>query len=176
MVFVLWFFFRIWEDEVYVPTRYSDPEMEPFYDETGALSGSYIGEQQRRRTEREGLSLYGFINYILWLKSNWLWMWTFSLSVFSLVKWATLLLKTWTLQRFVRCKQIPLFLFHALLFASPLFLCLKYLSSLCRAEEHFLVIYLCWKSSRIWTGTQRSRLWMCGLCTSVMTVLWSSTG
>lgn len=45
-----------------------------------------------------------------------------------------------------------------------------------RAEEHFLVTYQCWKSIRIWTGTPRCRPLMCGLFTSVMMELWSSTG
>lgn len=58
----IWFF-RIREDEVYVTTGCSDPEMEPFYDEAGAFSGGYIGEQQRRRAEGKGLC--GFINYTL---------------------------------------------------------------------------------------------------------------
>lgn len=37
-----------------------------------------------------------------------------------------------------------------------------------RAEEPFLVTYPCWKSIRIWTGTLRCRLLMCGLFISVM--------
>lgn len=45
------------------------------------------------------------------------------------------------------------FSFNSLLLDSFIFF-----MSLCRAEEHFLVIFLCWRSSRIWTGTQRSLL------------------
>lgn len=30
-----------------------------------------------------------------------------------------------------------------------------HLSALYRVEEHFLVIFLCWRSTRIWTGTLR---------------------
>lgn len=55
--FVFWLF-RIREDEVHVTTGCSDPEMEPFYDEAGAFSGGYTGEQQRRRTEGKGLSVW----------------------------------------------------------------------------------------------------------------------
>lgn len=49
--------FRTGEDEVHVAAGCSYPEMEPRYHEAGALPGSYSGEQQRRRTKGEGVSV-----------------------------------------------------------------------------------------------------------------------
>lgn len=49
-------FLRTREDEVHVTAGRSDPEMEPRYNEAGAVPGSYSGEQQRRRTQGKGMS------------------------------------------------------------------------------------------------------------------------
>lgn len=151
----LFYFIRIWEDEVHVTTRCSDTEMEPLYHEAGAFRGGHTGEQQRRWAQGEGLCLF----YVLLLKT----IFFFSdsdcsfFSAFSSVKWVTFPLKTWTLQRLVRCSNIFLFMVCCFILSS-FFSLTQYSFYLCRAEEHFLVIFLCWRSSRIWTGTQRSLL------------------
>lgn len=62
--------FRTGEDEVHVAAGCSYPEMEPHYHEAGALPGSYSGEQQRRRTKGEGVSvLFNFsVCHIIYTK------------------------------------------------------------------------------------------------------------
>lgn len=152
-IFLL-FFFRIWEDEVNVTTRCSDPEMEPLYDEAGAFRGGHIGEQQRRWAEGEGLFLF----YVLLLKTIFFFLILTALSFLLSAQWNEWhspwkpgLCKGWcdaatlTWNRFFFSWFVAFFLWLKILY-------------LCRAEEHFLVIFLCWRSSRIWTGTQRSLL------------------
>lgn len=49
-------FFRTREDEVHVAVGCAYPKVEPSYHEVGPFSGSHPGEQQRGRTQGEGLS------------------------------------------------------------------------------------------------------------------------
>lgn len=74
------------------------------------------------------------------------------------------------------CKGMSISIFQTMFLHVIFIIFMSYMSLLCRAGERFHVIYPCWKSIRIWTGTQKFRLWMCGLCTSVTTEPWSSTG
>lgn len=50
-------FLRTREDEVHVPARCSDSQMEPVYNEAGPVPGSYSGEQQCGGTQGEGTSV-----------------------------------------------------------------------------------------------------------------------
>lgn len=99
--------------------------MEPLYDEAGAFRGSHIGEQQRRWAKGEGLYLFVLYAVVEPFDCE-----SSFFSVFSSVKWVTFPLKTWTLQRSVRCSnfcltQISLLMVCCLTLSSSLCLWLK---------------------------------------------------